>query len=155
MFHKSTLYIQAALDLEASTGRFSSYSSNFLFHVLLVAGCALIKTLNSTFVTYVDSDYGKTLFNSTIVAMRKISLREDDISDRLAEKLMQIWRAEGSGVLSERTLLPNTEDPLQLRVRCRMSVSHVFDCVWGWKCKGQYKERRMSHVPGIHSWASY
>ena len=150
MYYESTTFLQAALDLEASTGRLLDYCCNFLFLMFLVAGCALIKILNSTFATYVDLVHGKTLFNGVVLAMRKISVRPDDMADRLAEKLTHIWQAEGSGIQSERTLLHKDEDSLRLIIRCRMSVSHVFDCIWEWQSRVQNKERRMFHVLDVH-----
>ena len=44
---------------------------------------------------------------------------------RLADILAQMWNATGPE--------PAGEDGLQLKVRCRMSMSHVYDTVWRWR----------------------
>lgn len=44
---------------------------------------------------------------------------------RLADILAQMWNASGPD--------PPEEDVLQLKVRCRMSMSHVYDTVWRWR----------------------
>lgn len=64
--------------------------------------------------------------------MRNISLRNNDFADRAAEAMARMWRAAGSGVPIE-GVTNNGIDPLHLSIRSRMGVSHVYDCIWGWR----------------------
>ncbi|KMU80167.1 hypothetical protein CISG_08275 [Coccidioides immitis RMSCC 3703] len=82
-------------------------------------------------------DYTKSLFNRTIWALRSMSVSNNDLPERLAEVLAQMWKMgslpapqqssnKGSGQ-SEK------DDTLRLKVRCRMSMSLVYDSVWRWR----------------------
>lgn len=101
---------------------------------MVSASCTLLKILNSSFAKHLDVAQGKSLFNSAVLALRTISIKNNDIPARLAEALGRMWRAAGSGLSIGTIGIANEQDdPLQLRIRCRMSVSHVFDCIWGWR----------------------
>lgn len=101
---------------------------------MVSASCTLLKILNSSFAKHLDVAQGKSLFNSAVLALRTISIKNNDLPARLAEALGRMWRAAGSGLSIGTIGIANEQDdPLQLRIRCRMSVSHVFDCIWGWR----------------------
>ena len=109
--------------------------------MIVAAGFTLLKLLNSIFARHIDIEYGKTLFNRTIWAIRAISVATNDLPSRLAEVLAQLWRGGGAG---SRTL-PSGNDisdsSLQLKVRCRMSMSLVYDSIWRWREEFQAKGR--------------
>ncbi|KAK4958705.1 hypothetical protein LTR66_013106 [Elasticomyces elasticus] len=123
--------------------------SNYIMQTIVAAGFTLLKLLNSFFAKNVDVVQGRTLFAQTITAVRAMSVARNDLPQRLAEVLAQLWQASGA---SQQRMFDtnNTLDPtmrpgsavddnnvvdgsLQLKVRCRGSRSLVFDSVWRWR----------------------
>jgi hypothetical protein len=109
--------------------------------MIIAAGFTLLKLLNSFFANHIDFEHGRSLFNRTIWAIRKISVRTNDLPSRLAEVLAQLWK--GSGASSRRMPSGNatSDNSLQLKVKCRMSMSLVFDSVWRWREEHQSQGR--------------
>lgn len=111
----------------------------------VAAGFTLLKLLNSFFATHIDFEDGKRLFTNAIIMIRKISVQTNDLPSRLAEVLSQMWRGSVGGGYRERTSNPlamtkgEMDGTLQLKVRCRMSMSLVFDSVWRWREEFQAK----------------
>lgn len=93
----------------------------------------------SFFSTHIDMDYTKDLFNRTIWAIRGVSVSSNDLPERLAEVLAQMWRLGGAPTPN------NTEidDTLTLKVRCRMSMSLLYDSVWRWREDARTKGRNI------------
>lgn len=80
---------------------------------------------------------GRTLFAKSVSTLRKMSVRSNDLPQRLAEVMAQFWHASGA---SEPQLYNNgddailpADDTLQLKVRCRSSLSVLFDAIWRWR----------------------
>ena len=109
--------------------------------MIIAAGFSLLKLLNSFFAKNVDIEYGRNLFNRTIQAIRSIGVFPNDLPNRLAEVLAQLWRSSGAG--SRRSIQTNdsADSSLQLKVKCRMSMSLVFDSVWRWREEFQAQGR--------------
>ena len=113
----------------------------------LAAGFTLLKLCKGFFSAHIDIDYTKSLLNKTIWAIRNISVANNDLPERLAEVLAQMWRM-GSGPAQRSAVTtdpssnnPDLDDSLQLKVRCRMSMSLVYDSVWRWREDFQAKGR--------------
>ena len=112
------------------------YATNYILQMLIAAAFVLLKLLNSFFAAYVDLDGGKSLFTRTIKTIRSISITNADLPWRLAEVLVQLWRGNGGGGTGPTRVPLEASAPdssLQLKVRCRMSVSLVYDSVWRWR----------------------
>ena len=107
--------------------------------MIIAAGFTLLKLLNSFFANYVDLEYGKSLFKCTIGMIRTISVSTNDLPSRLAEVLVQLWRSGGAGSMIPKAINEVTDGSLQLKVRCRMSMSLVYDSVWRWREEFQSK----------------
>lgn len=131
------LYSAATNFLEAAL-RFPSlkYVGSYLMQIILAAGFTLAKLLNSFFARHIDVPEARKLFNATISAIRSISINNNDMPARLAEVLTQLWRSMGAGL---RTIPAVVDDSLQLQVRCRMSLSVVYDSVWRWREQFQFQ----------------
>lgn len=125
LFVATTSFLGRVLDLETSPGELIGHSTNYILQMIVSAAFALMKLLKSSFNRHIDFNHGKLLFNGAISAIRRISVMDHDRPIRLADILAQMWNASG----------PETpeEDVLQLKVRCRMSMSHVYDTVWRWR----------------------
>ena len=119
-----------------SHGLSLSHGTNYIFHMMLAAGFSLIKLMNlflpqNGLMTQLDGAGG--LMTRVLWALRNASVLENDLPERLAEVLSQVWT---SGPKREPASTSNSEEPsdeLQLKVRCRMSMSVVFDSVWRWR----------------------
>ncbi|KAJ5114678.1 transcriptional regulator family: Fungal Specific TF [Penicillium alfredii] len=125
LFIATTSFLGRVLDLETSPGELIGHSTNYILQMIVSAAFALMKLLKSSFSRHIDFNHGKLLFNGAISAIRRISVMDHDRPIRLADILAQMWNATG--------LEPAEEDTLQLKVRCRMSMSHVYDTVWRWR----------------------
>ncbi|KKK24903.1 C6 zinc finger domain protein, partial [Aspergillus rambellii] len=126
LFIATTSFLGRVLDLETSPGELIGHATNYILQMIVSAAFALMKLLKSNFRRHIDFEHGKLLFNGAISALRRISVMDHDRPVRLADILAQMWNAgapeESAG-----------EDSLQLKVRCRMSMSHVYDTVWRWR----------------------
>jgi len=104
-----------------------------------------------------DAEKARGIFSRTIWALRSMSVQENDLALRLAEVLAQVWKgsraaAEENGIDRPQTSIDHS---MQLRVRCRMSVSLVYDSVWRWREKARRRgislecEETQSMIPKI------
>ena len=118
----------------------------YLFQTMLAAGFGLLK-LNYSFLGQhgLDTESAKVLFRKTIFALRGMSVSENDLPERLAEVLAQVWlsgrvRAEPN---EDNIGVGDLDDSLRLKVRCRMSMSLVYDAVWRWRQNFQLKGKSL------------
>ena len=121
------------------------HGTNYIFQMLLAAGFALMK-LHDGFIQQVGlaADNTEGMLSKTIWALRTMSVQENDLAQRLAEVLAQVWkgtRAKASqhnmGQHDPAASQPHINDSMQLKVRCRLSMSLVFDSVWRWREEAQ------------------
>lgn len=128
-----------ASSADVSAGFQIHHAPNYILQMIIAAGFTLLKLLNSFFANYVDLEYGKSLFKIAIGMIRTISVSTNDLPSRLAEVLVQLWRSGGAGSMIPRGSNEMTDGSLQLKVRCRMSMSLVYDSVWRWREEFQAK----------------
>ena len=135
-------FLEEAFGLKTDSGNhIIKYSTNYILQMVIACGFTLLKLLNSFFAGMIDLDQGKKLFTRTIQTIRQISVVHNDLPSRLAEVLAQLWRAGGNGSPPSPSWDGSMDDTLQLKVRCRMSMSLVFDSVWRWREDFQSKGR--------------
>ena len=112
------------------------YIPRFIEQMMLAAATTLLKLLNSFYASHVDVPSGRTLFSRTVSSLRQLSVRSNDLPQRLAEVMAQLWQTSGA---SEQRLFPDNntskqpDESLQLRVRCRSSLSVLYDAIWRWR----------------------
>lgn len=142
LYVATTSFLEAAMNLETEVGPVLSYSPYYVYQMMVAAGCTLLKLSKSFFAAHIDMEYTKNLFNRTIWAIRGVSVSSNDLPERLAEVLAQMWRL---GVVSQRSTTSNADvdDSLRLKVRCRMSMSLLFDSVWRWREDARTKGRNL------------
>ncbi|KAJ6131481.1 C6 transcription factor (Leu3) [Penicillium sp. IBT 18751x] len=142
LYVATTSFLEAAMNLETEVGPVLSYTPYYVYQMMVAAGCTLLKLSKSFFSNHIDMDYTKTLFNRTIWAIRGVSVSNNDLPERLAEVLAQMWRL---GVTSKQSATSNADvdDSLRLKVRCRMSMSLLFDSVWRWREDARTKGRNI------------
>ena len=124
--------------LELPTELFN-YVPRYIEQMMLAGACTLMKLLNSFYVTHVDAPAGRALFGRTVNGLRRLSVRTNDLPQRLAEVTAQLWQSSGA---SEQKLFPDgnlltqqraPDETLQLLVRCRSSLSVLYDAIWRWR----------------------
>lgn len=134
-------FLECAFSLETSAGNLLVYSTNYVLQMIIAAAFALLKLLNSFFANHIDVAYGRNLFTRSIQAIRSCSVSTNDLPSRLAEVLAQLWRASGAGSRKLNSGNVSIDNSLQLKVKCRMSMSLVFDSVWRWREESQAQGR--------------
>ena len=111
--------------------------------ITVASGFTLYKLLNSPLAAHLDREEGKDVFKETIRAIRRMSVVDNDLPARLAEVLVQLWQGGGAGEPHNFAgrLSTDPEGSLMLKVRCRMSMSLVYDSVWRWREEFQARTR--------------
>ncbi|KUI58340.1 Regulatory protein LEU3 [Cytospora mali] len=126
-------------------GDILQYATNYIQQMLVAAGFALLKLMRSFFANSIDFERGRLLFHRTITAIRSTSVVQNDLNWRLAELMVQIWN--GARVDNKKQSyhdedsIHEIDDSLQLRVRCRHSMSLVYDSIWHWREEYQARGR--------------
>ncbi|KAH8596758.1 hypothetical protein B0O99DRAFT_619857 [Bisporella sp. PMI_857] len=128
------------------------YGTNYILQMTVAAGFTLLKLLGSFFAKEIEFDRGKQLFKRAIAGIRSMSIISNDLPWRLAELMVQMYNGariearshqhtqhtgNGNGV----DTVVNIDDSLQLKVRCRMSMSLMFDSIWRWREEFQAQGR--------------
>ena len=110
--------------------------------MVIAAVVSLLKLLNSFFgfQEYSERESGVEMFWEAINRIRTMSVRQNDLPQRLAEVFAQMWNAWDTlnnerigGPIAESVTNGEIDSSLTLKRRYRMSMSHVFDSVWRWK----------------------
>jgi hypothetical protein len=119
-------------------GSILMHSTNYISQMLVAAGFTLLKLLRSFFAKVIDFERGRALFHQAIAAVRTSSVVHNDLQSRLAELMVQMWNGARldtiGGMYNANEDSPiQIDDSLQLKVRCRHSMSLVFDSVWRWR----------------------
>ena len=152
LYNATTEFLETCLSLEneSSVSLNSSYThglsmacgTNYIFHMMLAAGFSLLKLMHN-FLSQVEADTrgASELLTRTLWALRSMSVIENDLAERLSEVLTQVWKSGRVRAEPSHHTVGDTsyDDSLQLRVRCRMSVSLVFDSVWRWRKNFKFK----------------
>ena len=151
LYVAATTFLAHALELQTPVGdHIIAFASNYILQLIVASGFALLKLLHhSTFARLVDREQGQTLFAQAVHTIRAISVAPNDLPSRLAEVLSQLWRASArsraAAAADWGAATPGTgmteEESLRLKVRCRMSMSVVYDSVWRWREEFQMKGR--------------
>ncbi|KAI0592724.1 hypothetical protein F4775DRAFT_94744 [Biscogniauxia sp. FL1348] len=128
-----------------SNQRILLYATNYIQQMLVAAGFALLKLMRSFFAKTIDFERGRTLFHKTINAIRSTSVLDNDLQWRLAELMVQMWNGARLDNTNNKYHDDDTpmliDDSLQLKVRCRHSMSLVFDSIWRWREEYQAQGR--------------
>jgi hypothetical protein len=153
LWRATTSFLDNVLEVDKVTsprdtigGSILLYASNYIQQMLVAAGFALLKLLRSFFARTIDFERGRALFHSTIQAIRATSVVTNDLQWRLAELMVQMWNgarldAHSQAYTDEDDSAIPIDDSLQLKVRCRHSMSLVFDSVWRWREEYQAQGR--------------
>ncbi|KAG6007444.1 hypothetical protein E4U21_006033 [Claviceps maximensis] len=122
----------------ADRGTILLYATNYLQQMLVAAGFTLLKLMKSFFCRTIDFDRGKILFQHSVTAISTTSVVHNDLQSRLAQLMSQMWigsrlDSRNNAYDPDDDTAAQMDDSLQLKVRCRHSMSLVFDSVWRWR----------------------
>lgn len=121
-----------------------NYLPRYMEQMMLAGATTLLKLLNSFYANHVDIPAGRSLFSRTVACLRSLSVRSNDLPQRLAEVMAQLWQTSGA---SEQRLFDSgasakqPDESLQLRVRCRSSLSVLYDAIWRWRQQVEHTGR--------------
>ncbi|UPK99401.1 hypothetical protein LCI18_010336 [Fusarium solani-melongenae] len=145
LWRATTSFLDDVLEIDKVTspretmgGTVLLHCSNYIGQMMVAAGFALLKLMRSFFAKTIDFQRGRTLFHQTIRAIRATSVVNNDLQWRLAELMVQMWNGARLDN-NQQSFNSNDDSPiqmddsLQLKVRCRHSMSLVFDSVWRWR----------------------
>lgn len=138
LWRAAVAFLDLVFELESPTAEnispgFLRYATNYILQMMYAACFTLLKMLSSFFAAEIDFEKGRQLFHRTIQAIRTMSVVNNDLPWRLAEMMVQMWngaRVESRSQNAQKTALDGS---LELKVRCRMSMSLVFDSIWRWR----------------------
>lgn len=154
LWRATTSFLDEVLEIDKVTspresaggGAILMYASNYIQQMLIAAGFALLKLMRSFFAKTIDFPRGRSLFHQTVRAIRATSVVNNDLQWRLAELMVQMWN--GARIDQNQHAFASSDDSpiemddsLQLKVRCRHSMSLVFDSVWRWREEYQAQGR--------------
>lgn len=143
LYEATTTFLEYTLHLQGPAGDMLVYCTNYILQMMIAAAFTLLKLLSSFFANYLDLEYSKALFNRTISAIRSISVKENDLPSRFAEVLAQFWKSSGAASKKSKPIPDTTDTSLQLKVKCRMSMSLVYDSAWRWREEFQAQGRNL------------
>ncbi|EXJ76876.1 hypothetical protein A1O3_10521 [Capronia epimyces CBS 606.96] len=159
LYHATTEFLETCLSLESSLsvnlpssyqhGLSLSHATNYIFHMMLAAGFSLLKLMHNFLSEHeLDINGASGLLSRTVWALRSMSVAENDLAERLAEVLAQVWKSGKVRVEPNRINIGegDIDDSLQLKVKCRMSMSLVFDSVWRWRRNFHFKGGKPSDL---------
>lgn len=151
LYLATTSFLETAMNLETGVGPVLSYTPYYIYQMMVAGGCTLLKLCKSFFSTHIDMEYTKGLFNRTVWAVRSLSVSSNDLPERLGEVLAQMWRLGGAPSTNN----VEVDDTLMLKVRCRMSMSLLYDSVWRWREDARTKGRNIEGTSASRALTSY
>ena len=154
LWRATTAFLDSFIDSESTSpgsniSDLLPFCTNYIQQMLVAAGFALLKLLRSAFAGIIDFDRGKALFHRSVRAIRATSVVRNDLQWKLAELMVQMWNGAGLELEDNSRFKPESDiqhlikndESLQLKVRCRHSMSLVFDSIWRWREEFQLQGR--------------
>jgi hypothetical protein len=120
-----------------------NYWPFFCYQAFVAAALTVLKILMSgCFDSIIDIPAGRFLLNSAILALRKMSIANNDLPARLSDVVGFLFSLPSPGPNRQPTHI------LPLRVRNRSSMSIVYDSLWQWRRHFQMSQDDTSaHIP--------
>jgi hypothetical protein len=136
LYFTTTAFLDSLWELERRVGSLG-YSTNYIMQMTLVAAFTLLKLKSSSFAGFaIPNEECTPLFVRTIAAARQMSVKNNDLPQRVAEVVAQLWQRSVGGHNDHMWMFgtePQPDRSLGLKVQCRMSMSLMYDCVWRWR----------------------
>jgi transcriptional regulatory protein LEU3 len=95
LYFAATAYLERVFKLQRE-GKLP-HVPYYVMQMALAAGFALLKLLNSDFAGKLPAERGRTFVLQTVDALRKAKVWSNDLLDRFAEVLAQLWKESSRG----------------------------------------------------------
>ncbi|KAI0578702.1 Zn(II)2Cys6 transcriptional activator [Pyrenophora tritici-repentis] len=95
LYFAATAYLERVFKLQRD-GKLP-HVPYYVMQMALAAGFALLKLLNSDFASKLPADKGRRFVLQTVDALRKAKVWSNDLLDRFAEVLAQLWKESSRG----------------------------------------------------------
>lgn len=105
---------------------FTKYAPSAFIHLLTLAAMVLIKVVNSSYATYIDTEGGKCSFNTATSLLQKSTLEDNDLQGRINKIIAQLWNLH-------RTLNFRKEEEPIVHIKTRWGASLLHDSLWMWR----------------------
>jgi len=144
LYTTATSLTQHVIDADRRSKAFLHYCPFFVYQCLICACFVTLKVLkNQYFASLLDVEGETRLFNSSLTAIHKVSVANNDLPGRLKDVLAFLWTQGNPDIISSTGI-----DGLQLKFQSRMSASVVYDSLWRWRA--QFGPTNTNH-DGLHS----
>lgn len=130
LYTTASALINVTLALDTPPTNFLAYAPFSCYQSFICAAFCILKiATNAFFQTLVNAKAGMGLLEAAIVALRKMSVVNNDLPARLSDVLAFLCALPDPGTVGGQTL-----DDVRLRqTRNRLSMSVVYDCLWTWR----------------------
>ena len=131
LFATASSLIEHTLNYDLEETSFTPYCSFYAYQSFMCASFVLLKVLRSEYYSDLTSQTittTKRLFNSSITALRKMSVSNNDLPGRLSDVLAYLYSHP-----NPRVVCSEGEAALQLSIQSRLSMSIVYDSLWRWR----------------------
>lgn len=108
----------------------------FIAVALALACCSLLRLLKSAISRDLDTERARSCLFKGINMLKTISVDRDDVTDKCATLLKQLWNS------SKAFRKPDGTEHTTLRIRSRLTMSPLLDALWWWR-----EEHDPSHKP--------
>lgn len=98
----------------------------YFFYATSLSSFTILRLLKASTAQYMDADAKDNLFLGVSI-LNKISTEANDGPARLSTVLSGLWNSEKA------FKDPDGTEHLTLRIRTRLAMSPVFDCIWWWR----------------------
>ena len=150
LYHTAYSLIELSLELDRSDTRFFEFSPFFCYQVFVSATFIVLKILvNGFFGPLLDRASGMKLLDASIIALRKLSVVNNDLPARLGDVVGFFCALPDPTVIGGSTV-----HDLKLRhVQNRLSVSVVYDSLWVWR--KHFLTEDTNDAPGVNQGTNY
>ncbi|KAL3488432.1 hypothetical protein BJX62DRAFT_227371 [Aspergillus germanicus] len=138
LYETAYSFLSQCLETADRDGLFQ-YWPFFCYQAFVAAALTVLKiVMSGCFDSVIDIPAGKSLLNSAILALRKMSIANNDLPARLSDVVGFLYSLPSHGPGGQLT------HSLSLRVRNRSSMSIVYDSLWQWRRYFQMSQEDMT-----------
>jgi hypothetical protein len=108
-----------------SNNNFMKYCPASYFRAASLSALFILKLHDSSYVTLLDSEGGSHAFTTALALIRRASLEDNDLPERISTILLQLWSQQGRSTRSKK-------EPALIS-RTRMAASLLHEQLWIWR----------------------
>jgi transcriptional regulatory protein LEU3 len=104
----------------------TQFAPSGFIQILTIAAMILMKIVNSSYASYIDTEEGKRAFNTAASLLRKSSVEDNDLQGRVNKIIAQLWNLH-------RNLNLRKEEEPTVHIKSRWGASLLHDSLWMWR----------------------